>query len=123
MSMIVLAVTNRRSAAVHRRSSAAMTVKIHSGAAANSFANTPTAPSTPARRYRPRHSAIAINGPSMYINGSDVEESNSEYNDPVPSADSHVPAAAADGDIPSTRQKRPTASAAAVFATTAYVFH
>src|SRR5438132_7084036 len=115
--------TSRRDARRHRRINAAASVNIHSGAAANSFANTPIADIHPARLTRLRHNAIVVTAPSMYISGSDVKGSNSEYSDPVPSAHSHIAARDADAEIPTSAQKRPTASAALAFAITAYAFH
>src|SRR5262245_32098413 len=113
----------RRSAAFRRRSSTANSAKIHSGAAANSFAKMPSTPASVARAICPRQSQIAIMGPSMYISGSDVYTSNSEYSEPAPSADSHIALSAAVDDSPSSRLKRQTATAPAAFASTAYVFH
>ena len=47
-----MAATSWRAALFHRRSSADFIVKIHSGAAANSLANTPMVDTTAARRIR-----------------------------------------------------------------------
>src|SRR5437773_2498322 len=60
---------------------------------------------------------------SSYMIGSDVYGSSSDWSGPNPRAPSHVAYPAARDESPSTRQRRPSASAAPAMVTTAYVFH